>query len=276
MQKRLILVFAVLSLFLVQIAYADIGPHTPASLNFKVTYNNQPITEKFRADILTCQQENCERPDNTDECTQSLCHFYYYRIERVPSNMRLQFTLQDKIFTSGFFIFSSRTSPRESYYEVNINPDGKMAIIDDKGEVKQYERSVDIIRDNRENKISGYNSSLLPFAYAILLTILIELAVLAIFLKKWKVKKWKKTVLSVVSANIISLPLVWTIIISVTITISSPSIAITVGEAFAIVFEAYFIHWLNKQTISLKKAFILSAVMNAASFVIGGIILALS
>lgn len=51
-------------------------------------------------------------------------------------------------------------------------------------------------------------------------------------------------------------------------------VAIAIAEAFAVVFEAYFIHWLNKKIISLKRSFILSIAMNAASFVIGGIILA--
>jgi hypothetical protein len=44
------------------------------------------------------------------------------------------------------------------------------------------------------------------------------------------------------------------------------------SEIFAIVFEAYFIYYLNKQAITLKKSFVLSTIMNLASLIIGGFI----
>ena len=188
--------------------------------------------------------------------------------------MKLQITLKDEVFTSDLFDFSSRKSPRESYYAVNINQNGQMIISDDNGEIKQY-------KEGTIEKINTLPSSqqsyqlLFSFAYAIIVTIIIELAVLIIFLKKWKVKKWKKPILTIVFANIISLPIVWTIILSTITVFSSQFIAILTGEAFAIIFETYFIHWLNKKIIPLRKAVILSTTMNITSFVIGGIILAL-
>lgn len=272
MQKRFVLIFASLLLFLLPVIYADIAPHPSARVNFFVTHNNQTIKENFRADIIMCLQDGCTHSDNAVECTKGVCSFYYYRIERVPSQMKLQVTLKDKIFTSGVFNFSSRTSPRESYYKVNIDSNWKMTVISDNKGVGQEGSAI--------TDSEGLSLLVFSFIYAVILTICIELAVLIIFLKKWNLKKWKTLILAVVLANLVSIPLVWIIILFFAEVLSSffvygALIAIIVGEAFAIVFEAYFVRWMNKKVISLKKAFILSVVMNVASFVIGGTILAL-
>jgi hypothetical protein len=47
---------------------------------------------------------------------------------------------------------------------------------------------------------------------------------------------------------------------------------ILAGEGFAFIFEGYFIQLRNKEAITLKKAFLLSILMNLASLIIGGVI----
>lgn len=274
MQKRFIIIFGILLLLLIPFIHADTSPfgYSNAVLNFLVTYDNQSIEENFRTDILMCLEEGCKY-DMTDECSKGICTFSYYRIERVPHEMRLQVSLHDKTFTSGAFNFSRTKSLHEYYYEVNISPDGKMTITNNNGEIGQ--------NNGYLGAATGYYQVLIIFVCALILTILIELVVLIIFLRRWKVKKWKRPILSLVLADVISVPLVWIIFIGLVSRLAlifqllSILIAVVVAEAFAVVFEAYFIYWLNKNAISLKRSFILSIVMNIASFIIGGIALAM-
>ncbi|MDP2750704.1 MAG: hypothetical protein Q8O89_07785 [Nanoarchaeota archaeon] len=261
----------VLLFALANLAYADVLPYgyDSASLYFLVKYDNQTITNNFRANILACSQENCDKRDNSDECVQGQCSFNYYRVERVPSEMMLQVSLNDKNFTSGAFSFSEKRSLQEYYYTVNINPDGKMMIAGIGGDIEQYKRDAGIASDDSGSQ-ADY-TSLIIFVPALILTILIELGILIIFLRRWKVKKWKKPMLTVVLVNIISVPLIWLSFLFLALT--SILLAFIIAESFAIVFEAYFFCWLNKKQIKLRQAFILSAIMNVVSFILGGVIL---
>lgn len=276
MQKRFIIIFGIFLLLLISFIHADVAPfgHRAASLNFLVKYDNQTIEEDFRADILVCSEEGC-KSDMADGCVQGICTFPYYRIERVPSEMRLQVSLHDKTFTSGTFNFSEKWPLLKYYYDVNINPDGKMTITIGNGEIEQNGYSSTI-----PGILQAYYPLLRIFVCALALTILIELMVLIIFLRRWKVKGWKRPILSLVLADVISVPLVWIIFIGMVVVLSmifqllGILIAFVIAEAFAVVFEAFFIYWLNKKVISLKRLFILSIVMNVASLVIGGIALA--
>lgn len=273
MKKRFIVIFGILLLLLMPFIYADVAPfgYSKAVLNFLVKYDNQTIEEDFGADILVCSEEGC-KSDMADWCVQGICTFPYYRIERVPSEMRLQVSLHDKTFTSGTFNFSEKRPLHEYYYDVNINPDGKMTITGgwkDNGEIEQNgDYPVE------ETWWESYYPLLRIFVCALVLTILIELIVLILFLRRWKVKGWKRPILSLVLADIISVPLVWIILICLVALLSEILISIVIAEAFAVVFEAFFIYWLNKKVISLKRLLILSIVMNIASLVIGGIALA--
>lgn len=271
MQKRFVLILVIiLSIFAVN-AYADIAPrlYGSASMDFFITQNNQSIKNNFRTDIIACRQDGCTHPDNSAECTNSSCHFYYYRIERIPQKMKLQVTLKDKIYTSDMFGFSSSKSPRKNYYIVNIDTSGKMKILKDDTLINQYEENTPI-KDLTGSE--GYTKTLTSFGYAAAVTILLELAVLIIFLKQWKIKKWKKPILTIIIANLISIPLVWTTLLVILAAIHN-LLAILIAESAAIIFEAYFIYLLNKKIIPLKKAFILSTAMNMVSLIIGGLIL---
>lgn len=83
--------------------------------------------------------------------------------------------------------------------------------------------------------------------------------------------------MSVIIANLISVPILWLFIefrsiIPLTGLLKDLLISLF-GEIFVIIFEAYFIYWLNKKIITLKGSFILSLIMNLVSLIGGGFIL---
>ena len=101
------------------------------------------------------------------------------------------------------------------------------------------------------------------FVGALGLTLIIESMVTLAFLFITKISP--KVLTSVIIANLISLPIVWFVFPPT----SNDLLVIFLAELFAVVFEGYFIHFFNKKTISLKKSFALSILMNLASFFIG-------
>jgi type III secretory pathway component EscU len=105
------------------------------------------------------------------------------------------------------------------------------------------------------------------FLAALVLTLIIEVLAALIFLLA--TKRPKSVLKSVVMANLISLPVVWFIFPFLKVFL----LVVVLSELFAIVVEGYIIHSLNKPTMSLKQSFILSIVMNATSFVLGGFII---
>jgi hypothetical protein len=256
-------------MFLIPFVYADVGPHTAVSLKFYVTYNNNSIAGNFRADLLACSEGSCAEIDNSDECSQGVCSFAYYRIERIPSQMKLLIDTNGESFSSDAINFSSENSPL--FYDVNIMPDDKVIITPSPKQEETHDYS-----------LYSLFMAWLPFIGALLLTIAIEMIVSIIFLKRWKIKsvKWRKPLLTVAISDIISVPLVWIIFLFLVAVLAafleswSVLIAIIITEAFAVVFEAYALFLFNKKILPLKRAFLLSIIMNIASFVIGDIILA--
>ena len=91
-------------------------------------------------------------------------------------------------------------------------------------------------------------------------TLIIELAVAAVYLARLKLMRGLGWVLV---ANLISLPFVWFVIPSV-----------MVAEIFAVGFEAAFLYLTNRRRgLSLGHAFMLSLLMNTASYFIGPLLL---
>jgi len=241
----------------IAIVSADTGPHNAAEVIFRVTYNNSSVGDNFDARLLACGEAGCKE-DNFALCTNEVCKFSYYRIERVPNEMKLLVEINGENFTSNIINFSS--AEPVLFYDININDTNNVAV----------------------NPVPAPESSSLSswatFFIALALTIVIEMIILILFLRKWKIKakQWKKPAIALIIADIISVPLVWAIFFFLLVTLIAISLplsvffAILVAEAFAVVFEAYFIYGLNKKIINLKRAFILSIAMNLASFILGG------
>lgn len=108
------------------------------------------------------------------------------------------------------------------------------------------------------------------FIYALLITIILELIAALIYLRKNT--KYKNILKTIIVANLISLPIVWFIIPQLTTIILLRGVF---SELFAFLFEAIIIYYLNQKYLTLKQSVILSLIMNASSFIIGGKILQL-
>jgi hypothetical protein len=177
----------------------------------------------------------------TSPCQKSTCHFSY----QPPSEFRLEVYLpsQDKIFLSA-------PAKRENFYsnfEANLLSDGNITI----KEVTPFVKG---------NSARNFRD----FVIALIITLILETLTALIFVSIAKIPK--KILLSVLFANLISLPIVWFVF---PMFIKLP-LTIVLGEIFAFIFEAYFIFLLNKKLITLKKSFIMSILMNLASLIIGG------
>ena len=104
------------------------------------------------------------------------------------------------------------------------------------------------------------------FLFALVITLVLELFIALLYVVYTRTTR--KILGSVFIANIISLPVVWLIITS-----SEKGLFIIIGEVFAVVFESFFIYFLNKEILTLRKAFLLSMLMNLTSFIVGNSIL---
>lgn len=267
--KSAILILALLIFSLVpNLVSADTGPKP--SVDIHVSLNGQNVPDSsFNAKMLTCQKEENQFPardlipqlniseyDSANNCywqpaelvwggncQNSNCHFNYF----LPSQFRLAVYLssQDKVYLSAEV---TRENFR-STFEANLLSDGNMNL----QEITPFTQS------NSAKNIRN-------FFFALILTFILELIVALIFLSIAKISK--KVLISVLVANVISLPLVWFVFPLLKII----PLAILLGEIFAFVFEGYFIHLLNKEIISLKKSFILSILMNLTSLIVGGFI----
>ncbi len=82
----------------------------------------------------------------------------------------------------------------------------------------------------------------------------------------WKLPK--RILVSVFIVNMISLPLVWYVFPL----LNNFIVVLITSELFAFIFEGYLIFWLNRTAILLKKALILSFVLNSSSFLAGELI----
>lgn len=244
---------------------ADIGPKP--SVNIDVLYNGNKISDaSFSAKMLDCVDEdigyreaglisqlNISEYDSVNncywipaylawggDCRDSKCYFGYFP----PSEFKFAVYVPslDKVFITNEI---SRTS-FDSSYEATLNSDGSANIYETTSLVKKYDISL--------------------FIKALIITLIIELLVALIYLSRTKLPK--KILISVLVGSLITLPIVWFIFPMIKII----SLVILLSGIFAIVFEAYFIHYLNKQAITLKKSFVLSIMINLASLIIGGFI----
>ncbi len=267
--KSAILILAILLLSLVpSLVSADIRPK--ASADIHVTLNGQNIPDQtFDAKMLTCQNEENQFPardvipqlnisefDSANNCywkpaelawggncQNGNCHFNYFP----TSEFRLAVYLpsQDKVYLS-------TEVTRENFrstFEANLLSDGSINL----------QETTPFVQNNSAKNIRS-------FFIALILTLILELIVALIYVSSTKI--YKKSLISVLIANVISLPIVWFVFPLLKII----PLAILLGEIFAFVFEGYFIHLLNKDILPLKKSFVLSILMNLASLIIGGFI----
>jgi hypothetical protein len=262
--KSVILVLLPLLLSIISsIVSADMGPKP--NVDIDILYGGSLVSDaSFNAVMLYCINDTKDYQDrhlipqlNLSEydsvkncywqpaflawggdCKDSKCHFSYMP----PREFKLAVYIPslNKVFVTNEV---SRAN-YNSNYRAELSPEGSAKI---------------------------YETTLLPdsvrlFIEALIITLVIELFTAFIFIKIAKLPK--RILVSVLIANLISLPIVW-FVFPLLLNIL---LVMLLSEIFAVVFEAYFIHYFNKKRITLKKSFILSIIMNLASFLIGGFI----
>lgn len=262
-----LLVISFLIFFLASgVVYADLGPKPEADI--QVTLNGRNVPDSvFNAEMLVCYKEgqngfgnkevipqlNISEYDSANdcywkpaplawsaECRNSSCHFGYM----LPSSFKLAVYIPslDKVFITNEV---SRTN-FNSEYDAELSSSGSAVI--------------------RETTPLVRKDNITSFVKALIITLILELLTALIFVLASKLTK--KMLITVFVANIISLPIVWFFFPLIKLV----PLVILLSEIFAVVFEMYFIYLIHKKTISLKKSFILSILMNLASFVLGGLI----
>jgi hypothetical protein len=255
-------------LVLAVVVKADVGP---PMMNVDVTYNGFPVNGTFYSDILTCTNSSNVSVDDVPTlqlnesydaakgcywaydgstreslCSESRCQFYYFGLK----DFKVVFYLPgiDALFISNEVNMSSF----ETQYSAQLHSDGSATIA---AINTPPSPPMDII---------GF------FALAMLLTLAVELAVAFLYLQAVKVKKKGSILIAVVVANLISLFILWFGFVYFL-----DIIGFFLGEVFAVVFEGYFIYYLNRKAIGLKSAMFMSLAMNFVSLMVGAISVAL-
>jgi hypothetical protein len=256
MEKQLHVLLMLIALL--PLACGDVGPKPSA--DFYVTFGGQPIEGNFSSVMLSCRGGGSGRlPENLiaelnvseydavrncswqperfawgGDCAESRCGFSYM----LPEEFRLAVYVpgQNKVFVSDVIW---RTN-FYSHYRADLLADGSILMQD-----------------------------YAIFLIALTLTLFLELltAVVFIFLTK---TRWR-TLIYVLVANLISLPVVWFMFPQLPV---HSLLALLSAEVFAVVFEAVFLNLLGR--LSLKKAVALSILMNIISFLFGGLLLMLT
>jgi hypothetical protein len=244
------------------LAYADIGPKPSA--DYYVTYGGQEIEGNFRAVMLSCWHDgggrlpdsliaelniseydaarNCSwRPEWSawgGDCAESRCSFTYM----LPEEYRLAIYLpgEQRVYVSDV---TQRKNFRSSC-SVELLSGGGMKIT-----------------EYRDNFVMD-----LLFFVALVSTLFLELLTAAVFVFVTK-SRWR-LLIYVAAANIISLPVVWFLFPALALSLM---LILILAELFAVLFEASVLHLFGK--LSPKRALLLSVLMNAASFLLGGLVI---
>jgi len=95
-------------------------------------------------------------------------------------------------------------------------------------------------------------------------TLVVETMLAALYLRLFRLPA--RVLVSVIVANIISLPVVWLVFPQLML---PAALIIALSASFAWLFEAGFVYVLNRRRVSSKHALALSLLMNAASLMIG-------
>jgi hypothetical protein len=268
--KKIFLASAIL--MLLGIVYADMAM---PPLVFHVLFNGSSANGNFYATKLVCysgenladiknatsmqrhvvfeendSSKNCTWypiPRAEIECNNGICSFYggFY------PEYRLAFYLPsvNRVFASG--------SENHSYGEFQVN-------ISSSGEVR--------IGGMPPRVPPVPTDELAILAYALVLTIIVELMTSFIYLHLRRLSK--SILLSVVVVNIISVPLLW-FFLKIAPVLPVLCFTVPLGESMVFAFEAIAIYLLNRKKIGFIDSFAMSFINNVASFLAGILLLVL-
>jgi hypothetical protein len=244
MKSKIVYVLAVMViLFYPGAILADIGPKP--SMDFKLIYEISGTITLIDGQQLQCEDESCLQSSPLEQlgpqgfyCEQDVCSSMAYSY---APYQKLVLNFSDRTRESNVF----KAESYHARFDVRVTDTGLVV----------EERTIQAVER-------------LPFfLVALVLTLIIEVLAALIFL--WATKRPESVLKSVVMVNLFSMPVVWFIFP----VLKEFLLVVVLSESFAVVFEGYLIHLLNKPLMSLKQSFILSIIMNTASFALGGFII---
>ncbi|VVB54788.1 Uncharacterised protein [uncultured archaeon] len=234
-------------LIMPSLACADLGPKP--TMDFSLVYETSKQVQLLGGEQFECEDANCadikpllqvgpQRFTCESESCRSMA-YGYSRYQKLVLNFSDR-TRESNVFKSGAF---------SSNYVVRVRDDGLF------------------VEDMTPPSVGRF----LLFCVSLLVTLVLESVAALVFVVFLKLPRGR-IVAFVAVANIISLPIVWLVFPL----LGNAILVILLSEAFAVLFEAAFIHLLNKKILSLRLALALSIVTNLMSFVVGNILLWLS
>jgi hypothetical protein len=233
------------------IVHADLGPKP--TMKFRLTYQTSATTTLLSGKLYECgEDKNCVAMEPFQNagpahfaCDNNGCDSISYGYS----------TYQKLVFT-----FSDKTRESQIFKNTDFNSSYNVTVTDNSLIIKK-------ISGSNPRSVLNYIITLISFVLSLIITLIIELLVSSIYL--FASRKPKKILLHVILANLISLPVVWLLVYIKTPAIITVTEKLLFAEILVVIFEALFIHRLNKNSLTLKQAFWLSIVMNLASFFLG-------
>ncbi len=239
-----IIFFLIIIFLLPVITFADAGPKPGMKFNFRYEILKNP-------DLISGQQIECKDINCND--TRSLQEAGPQRFECSSREYCFSQAYGYADFHKLVIIYSDKVRESNIFSTNNFNSSFQVLV-----------RENDLLI----TETTIFNSNILGFLLALIITIILETIVTGIFFCKQKIPT--RLILSVLIANLISLPSLWIFLAVVKPTLE----IILIAELFIIIFEAFFINLLNRKTISLIRLGILSIVMNLVSGILGTFIFA--
>ena len=255
---------AIIAVLLVGSASADLGPKPSAK--FHLEYETEKNLTLKSGEIYRCEKSNCSTVLNIT--TEDTGIKQYEKAKKLSSSY-LGFHCQDNTcetinYGKGspqilVLTFDDRKLHSNIFKQEDFDADFNVKV-----------KESQLIVKEPENPFTSDRFS--NFVLALFITLIIELPLGIIFLAVYGRNKNididKKLAATLVSASIITLPLVW-FVFPFLKSYTTPHIVKVSSELFAILAEALIIHKLNTEKISLKAGFYTSIVMNSFSAIIG-------
>ncbi|MFA6098308.1 MAG: hypothetical protein WCV50_01285 [Patescibacteria group bacterium] len=250
MFKRGIIILEILLLCLPLAAKADVGPKPSADFSFTFQIPTRPTI--VSAALYECQDPLCAKSEPLKDvgpqrmtCDQNSCSSMAYGYN---DYQKLVVEFSDKAMRTSD-VFQSAKSMHASY-TVNV-----------------YDTYLKV---ENSNPISGAEAGwglISIFGALASITIIIELIVSTVYLLliRFRGKQLLKMLGIVILANIISTAIFYT-----AYWLLNGGMAVyIIGEIGVVIIEAFALFYFSKKSFSLKRAFILSLLMNVFSAVVG-------
>ena len=243
-----------LALFLtVRIAYADHGPKP--SQEFKFVYQTAQPIPIWDGQLLDCDDPACTTSTPVDK---RVVAFFRCSTESCNATSPTGYAQYQKLVIR----FADKT--RESApFPHRDNGDSR-------NEFTVTVRENDLLVAENASVYAFINPfQILLFFPALFFTLIVELAVAAVYLKATQ-RLNRRTLLWIVLVNLLSVPVVWFVLPLLHRSWGlDATVIIVLSELFAFAFEAGFLYLTNRRMLTARHVVILSLLMNASSFFLG-------